>query len=56
MRRGWVALLGLVIAAAAIYVVLTGVSVGSHEESDREIGERSRQDLRDLLRETEEAG
>jgi len=56
VRRGWVALIGLMFACAAIYVVLSGVSLGDHDEGSHEIDERSRQDLRELLRGAEEAG
>jgi hypothetical protein len=56
VRRGWVAVIGLLVAVAAIYGVLSGVSMGDHDESRHEIDERSRQDLRELLRGAEEAG
>ena len=56
MRRGWLALAGLVVAAAALYTLLAGVPVGEPREAGREIGERSRQDLRELLQEAEGSG
>lgn len=56
MRRGWIALMGLAFALAAIYVLLTGVSITGSRDAGQEIGERSRQDLRELLREAGEAG
>ena len=56
MRRGWVVLVGVGVALSAIYVLLTGVSIGGARDIDHEIDERSRQDLRELLRESGEAG
>lgn len=56
MRRGWIALMGLAFALAAIYVLLTGVFMTGARETGQEIGERSRQDLRELLREAGESG
>ena len=56
MRRGWLALAGLVVAAVALYVLLAGAPVGEPRERGQEIGERSRQDLRELLQEAEGSG
>ena len=49
VRRGWLALAGLVVAAVALYTLLVGVPVGASRDAGQEIGERSRQDLRELL-------
>lgn len=50
--RPWVvASIGLLIAVSAIYALLTGVFEGDGKGQIEEIGSRSRDQLRDLLRE-----
>ncbi|MEE2665943.1 MAG: hypothetical protein VX681_17660 [Myxococcota bacterium] len=54
MRPWLVAVLGLGIALAAIYALLTGVFAGEVRLQAEEIDERSRAGLRELLRESGE--
>ena len=53
MRRWLVASIGLALAAAAIYALLTGVFEGNDAASGEKIDDRSREELRELLRKTE---
>lgn len=46
-----VASLGLLVAVSVIYALVTGVFRGSDNANDQEIDERSRAELRELLRE-----
>ena len=56
VHRGWLAAVGLVVAAIALYTLLASGPVGDGSQGGQEIDERSRQDLRELLREAEGSG
>lgn len=51
MRPRIVASLGLLVAVSVIYALVTGVFRGSDSTNSQEIGDRSRAELRELLRE-----
>jgi hypothetical protein len=53
VRRWLIAILGLAIALAAIYALVTGVFVGEDPASGEEIDAHSRERLRELLKEAE---
>jgi len=48
-----VALLGLLVAVSVIYALVTGVFQGSESSNSEEIDDRSRAELRELLRKSD---
>lgn len=53
MRARIVALLGLLVAVSVIYALVTGVFQGSESSNSEEIDDRSRAELRELLRKSD---